>query len=72
MPDNNNAKVASSTKSSGIKPIVVIGVGCLILLFIVGTVILKTNLQDIEKGKVTFTDTKTGQTVKRDFYFSAR
>lgn len=87
MPENTKADVVS-TKSSGIKPIVAVGVGCLILLFIVGTAIslglkffakkagtsllqgvienktgVKTDLQDIEKGKATFTDTKTGETV---------
>lgn len=87
MPENTKGD-AVSTKSSRIKPIVAVGIGCLILLVIVGTAIslglkffakkagtsllqgvienktgVKTNLQDIEKGKATFTDTKTGQTV---------
>lgn len=55
------------------KPMFAIGIGCLILLVIVGKLLLpgvienktgvKTNLEEVEKGKATFTDTKTGQTV---------
>lgn len=88
MSENSKSKETASTKSSGMKPIVIVGIVSLILLFIVGTVIsmglnffakkagtsllqgaienktgVKTNLEDIEKGKLTFTDTKTGQTV---------
>jgi hypothetical protein len=75
---------AASTKSSGMKPVVVLIIGGVVILFVVGLAIqffvkkagtsllsgvienktgVKTNLGDIEKGKVTFTDTKTGQTV---------
>lgn len=38
MPEQNNVKGADSARSSGIKPIVVVGIGC-ILLVIVGTAI---------------------------------
>lgn len=55
------------------KPMVVVGIGGFVLLAIVGILLLqgvienktgvKTDLQDVEKGKATFTDTQTGQTV---------
>lgn len=85
MPEK---KEATSVKKSKMSPIVGVGIGCFILLLLVGTGIsfavrffakkagvsvlqgaienktgIKTNLQDIEKGKMTFTDSKTGQTV---------
>jgi hypothetical protein len=75
-------------KKSTLPPIVMVGIGCLVLLILlgigstlalhffarkVGTSLLqsaiesktgvKTNLQDIQNGKMSFTDTKTGETV---------
>ncbi len=76
-------------KSKGLPTIAKVGIGCFVLLFIIGAVItvvggwlakkagtsilekaiesktgVKTNLSDIEKGKMSFTDTKTGQSVQ--------
>lgn len=54
------------------KPMVAVGIGGLALVVIAGVLLqgviknrtgIKTNLQDVEKGKLTVTDTKTGQTV---------
>ncbi len=74
----------TSTKSSKIKPVIVLAIGGIIALFVIGLAIsffakkagkallqeaienktgVKTDLKDIEKGKLTFTDTKTSQTV---------
>jgi len=89
MPENTKEKEAPAVaKKKGVNPLVAVGIGCFVLLFLVGTAIsigmkffakkagtsllqgfienktgVKTNLGDIEKGKVTFTDPKTGQTV---------
>lgn len=81
-------KEATPVKKSGMKPILAIGIGCFVLLILIGTGIsyaikyfaekagvsmlqgaiesktgVKTNIEDLEKGKMTFTDTETGQTV---------
>ena len=60
----------TSTKSSKINSAVVLVIGGIIILFIISLTTkffpktgVKTDLKDIEKGKLTFTDTKTGQTV---------
>lgn len=88
MTEQDKPTEATSNKSSGMKPVVIVGIVCLVLLFIVGTALslgmkffakkagtsvlqgvienqtgVKTNLTDIEKGKFSVTDTKTGQTV---------
>lgn len=77
-----------SKKKSSLPPIVMVGIGCLVILVILGIGLslaarflmkrvgvgliqsaiesktgVKTNLQDIQNGKMTFTDNKTGQTV---------
>lgn len=82
------ADTKSDSKKSSMNPIVGIGIGCLVILFILGIGLsvamkffakkigtslvqsaiesktgIKTNLQDIENGKMTFTDQKTGETV---------
>jgi len=68
---------AASTKSSKMGPIVALAIGGMIILFVVGLTAgtgllqriienktgVKTDLKNVEKGKLTFTDTKTGQTV---------
>lgn len=81
MADTKNEK-------KGKNPIVFVGIGCLVLLVVLGVVSslfmrffsqrvglgmlqgaiesktgVKTNLQDIEKGKLSFTDPKTGSKV---------
>lgn len=85
-------KTAQSTKKSSMKPILVVGIGCFVLLILIGAGIsyalkyfaekagvsllsgaiesktgiktgIKTDIRDLEKGNMTFTDTKTGQTV---------
>jgi hypothetical protein len=77
-----------TTQKSTSNPLVAVGIGCFVLLVLVGAGIsfalkffakkagtsmlqnviqnktgVKTNLQDLEKGKMEFTDTKTGQKV---------
>ena len=61
---------ATPTKSSKINPAVVLVIGGIIILFIVSLTTkffpktgVKTDLKDVEKGKITFKDTKTDQTV---------
>lgn len=74
--------------SSALKPILIVGIGCFVLLFIIGTALalaggllakktgisffqsliekntgVKTNLGEIEKGKLSFTDKQTGAKV---------
>lgn len=76
------------TAKKSTNPIVMVGIGCLILLALIGIVIsiimhffakrvgvgllqgaienrtgVKTNLQDLANGKMSFTDTKTGSSV---------
>src|SRR3989338_8122577 len=68
-----NTMNKTSTKSSKMTPVVPLVIGGIIILLVVGLTMqffakkagtsLKTNLEDIEKGKATFTDTKTGETV---------
>jgi hypothetical protein len=78
----------TKTEKKGTNPIVFVGIGCLVLLVLLGVAGsifvkffaknvgvgllqgaiekktgVKTNLQDIEKGKMTFTDEKTGAKV---------
>ena len=65
MSENTKGDAASA-KSSGMKPVVVFIISGVVILFVVGLAIqffAKKASTDIEKGKVTFTDTKTGQTV---------
>ncbi len=65
MSENTKGDTAS-TRSSGMKPVVVLIIGGVVILFVVGLTIkffVKKAVTDIEKGKVTFTDTKTGETV---------
>lgn len=82
------AKTETKTTKKGTNPLVFVGIGCLVLLVVlgvVGSIVMKffanrvgvgllqgaiekrtgvkTNLQDIEKGKMTFTDEKTGAKV---------
>jgi hypothetical protein len=84
MPETTNT---TNTKKQT-NPLVYIGIGCLVLIVLIGlggAIVgrffakkvsvgllqnaieqktgVKTNLQDVEKGKVTFTDTKTGAKV---------
>lgn len=77
------AETAKATKKQT-NPLVFIGIGCVVLLFLggIGSTIffkffakkaiqgvienrtgIKTNLNDVENGKMTFTDTKTGAKV---------
>lgn len=74
--------------STALKPILIVGIGCFVLLFLIGTALalaggffakkagmsffqsfierntgVKTDLGEIEKGKLSFTDEKTGATV---------
>ena len=77
-------EAAAKTTKKQTNPLVYIGIGCVVLLFLggVGSTIffrffakkaiegvienrtgVKTNLTDVENGKMTFTDTKTGSTV---------
>ena len=58
------------TKSSKINPTVVLVIGSVIILSIISLTTkffsktgVKTNLEDVKKEKLTFTDTKTGQTI---------
>ncbi len=78
----------TKTESTAAKPLILVGLGCLVILVVIGlgvTVAMKfvakkagvsllenviekktgvnTDLSDLEKGKMTFTDNKTGQTV---------
>lgn len=80
------SKQVASKKSNN--PLVIVGIGCLVLLVVLGIISsvlmrffakkigtgliqsaienktgVKTNLQDLEKGKVTFTDEKTGTSI---------
>jgi hypothetical protein len=82
------ADTKSTSKKSSVNPLVAIGLGCLVLLVLIGVGItiatrffakqigtsfvqsvienktgIKTNLQDIEKGKMSFTDPKTGESI---------
>ncbi len=81
-------KAEQKAEKKSTNPLVFVGIGCLVLIVIVGVVSsvvmkffakrigtgllqgaienrtgVKTNLQDLEKGKMTFTDTKTGAQV---------
>lgn len=78
----------TKAEKKGTNPLVVVGIGCLVLLVLLGVASsfvikffakkvgtsliqgaiegktgIKTNLQDLEKGKMTFTDPKTGSKV---------
>ncbi len=86
---NEEAKTETKSPSSGLKTILLVGMGCLVILFIVGALIsvaggalfkkaglsffqsalekktgVKTNLGDLEKGKLTFTDKESGAKVE--------
>lgn len=75
----------TTTQKKGTNPLVIVGIGCLVLLVVIGVVSsiaikffakrigtgllqnaiesktgVKTNLQDIANGKMSFTDEKTG------------
>ena len=59
-----------SKSSNKINPTVVFIIGGVIILFVISLTVkffpkisVKTNLKDVKKGKLTFTDTETGQTV---------
>lgn len=81
-------KEEKSTAKKSTNPLVFVGIGCLVLLVLLGigsTIVMKffankigtgivekaiesktgvkTNIQDLEKGKMTFTDSKTGAKV---------
>lgn len=82
MTDTTNS---STNKKSGGNPLLYVGIGCLVLIVVVGIIAsiafkffakkigvgalqsaiesktgVKTNLQDLEQGKMSFTDEKTG------------
>lgn len=82
------AKVEKTSEKKSTNPLVFVGVGCLVLLVLLGiggAIVMKffaknigqnfvekaiesktgvkTNIEDLENGKMTFTDSKTGATV---------
>ncbi|OGG12165.1 hypothetical protein A2Z00_05805 [Candidatus Gottesmanbacteria bacterium RBG_13_45_10] len=86
MADSTDPK--TETKKSGTNPLIFVGIGCLVLLVVLGVAGsligrflfknaatsliegaienktgVKTNLNDIAQGKMSFTDPKTGSTV---------
>ncbi len=82
------AETKSTDTKKSTNPLVFIGIGCLVLLVVIGVIAsfamkffaekigkgivqnviesktgVKTNIQDLEKGKMTFTDSKTGTSI---------